>query len=142
MGNVDFTKYALNTPASEVEFPVVNGIQSQFDEMLRIIAREKLTVGDLYTRFFGAARKDNFVGTPIQIADEMERWFQEKATDGFMLQCPLLPSGLDDFVNFVVPILQERGLFRLDYEGSTLRDHLELKKPGNRFVDEGVRPIM
>ncbi|MFF2442465.1 LLM class flavin-dependent oxidoreductase [Priestia megaterium] len=142
MGNVDFTKYALNTPASEVEFSVVNGIQSQFDEMQRIIAREKLTVGDLYTRFFGAARKDNFVGTPIQIADEMERWFQEKAADGFMLQFPLLPSGLDDFVNLVVPILQERGLFRLDYEGSTLRDHLELKRPGNKFVDEGVRPIM
>jgi len=59
-----------------------------------------------------------------------------------MLQFPLLPSGLDDFVNLVVPILQERGLFRLDYEGSTLRDHLELKKPGNKFADEGVRPIM
>lgn len=134
MGNVDFTKYSLDTPASEVEFPPVNSIQSQFAEMKKIIEEENLTVGELYARFFGAARKDKFVGTPVQIADEMERWFTEKAADGFMIQFPLLPAGLDDFVEFVIPILQERVLVRLDYEGDTLRDHLELKKPENRFV--------
>ncbi|MGG3574310.1 LLM class flavin-dependent oxidoreductase [Bacillus gobiensis] len=136
MGNVDFTKYSLDTPASEVEFPPVNSIQSQFTEMKKIIEEENLTIGDLYTRFFGAARRDGFVGTPAQIADEMEKWFTEKAADGFMVQFPLLPDGLNDFVNLVIPILQERGLFRLDYEGDTLRDHLDLNKPNNQFVQE------
>mgnify|MGYP001944340413 FL=1 len=136
MGNVDFSKYSLDTPAKEVDFPKVNSIQSQFNEMKKIIEEEDLKVGDLYTRFFGAARKDGFIGTPIQVADEMEKWFTEKATDGYMLQFPLLPRDLEDFVELVVPILQERGLFRLDYEGDTLRDHLGLKKPINRFTQE------
>lgn len=134
MGNVDFSKYSLDTPAKEVEFPKVNSIQSQFNEMKKIIEEENLKVGDLYTRFFGAAKKDGFIGTPTQVADEMEKWFTEKATDGFMIQFPLLPRDLEDFVELVVPILQKRGLFRLDYEGNTLRDHLGLKKPENRFT--------
>lgn len=136
MGNVDFSKYTLDTPAREVEFPEVNSIQSQFNEMKKIIEQEDLKVGDLYTRFFGAAKRDRFIGTPIQVADEMERWFTEKAADGFMIQFPLLPRDLDDFVTHVVPILQERGLFRLDYEGATLREHLGLKVPENRFASK------
>ena len=124
MGNVDFSKYALDTSARDVEFPKVNSIQSYFNEMKKIIDVEDLKVGDLYARFFSPARKDGFIGTPTQVADEMEKWFTEKAADGFMLQFPLLPRDLEDFVELVVPILQERGLFRLDYEGETLRDHL------------------
>ncbi|RLL43943.1 LLM class flavin-dependent oxidoreductase [Oceanobacillus piezotolerans] len=136
MGNVDFSKYSLDTPAREVDFPKVNSIQSQFNEMKKIIEEEDLKVGDLYTRFFGAAKRDRFIGTPTQVADEMEKWFNEKATDGFMIQFPLLPRDLEDFVELVVPILQERGLFRLDYEGDTLRDYLGLKKPENQFATE------
>ncbi|RDW18085.1 LLM class flavin-dependent oxidoreductase [Oceanobacillus arenosus] len=135
MGNVDFSKYTLDTPAKEVDFPEVNSIQSQFNEMKMIIDEEDLKVGDLYTRFFGAAKRDEFIGTPTQVADEMEKWFAEKAADGFMIQFPLLPSGLEDFVNLVVPILQDRGLFRLDYEGDTLRNHLGLRNPKNRLAE-------
>jgi N-acetyl-S-(2-succino)cysteine monooxygenase len=138
MGNVDFSQYSLATPAKEVEFPSVNSIQSQFYEMKKIIDEEDLKVGDLYQRFFGPGRKDAFVGTPKQIADEMEEWFRERATDGFMIQFPLLPNDLEDFVELVVPILQERGLFRLDYEGDTLNEYLGLKKPDNCFVKEKV----
>ncbi len=135
MGNVDFSKYPLDTPAIEVKFPKVNGIKSQFEEMIRIIDEERdLTVGDLYARFFGASKRDQFIGTPLQIADELEKWFVEEAADGFMFQFPLLPEGLEDFVHKVVPILQERGLFRLDYSGDTLRNHLDLKKPINRYT--------
>ncbi|WP_028389998.1 LLM class flavin-dependent oxidoreductase [Bacillus cihuensis] len=136
MGNVDFSKYSLNTPAKEVVFPEVNSIQSNFNEMKEIIVKEDLKVGDLYTRFFGAARKDGFVGTPTQVADEIEKWFVEKAADGFMIQFPLLSRDLEDFAKHVVPILQERDLFRVEYEGETLRDHLGLKKPENRFIRE------
>ncbi|GAA0305194.1 FMN-dependent oxidoreductase (nitrilotriacetate monooxygenase family) [Gracilibacillus halotolerans] len=139
MGNVDFSKYSLDTPAKEVKFPKVNSIQSQFNEMKKIIEEEDLKVGDLYARFFGAARKDGFIGTPTQVANEMEKWFTEKATDGFMLQFPLLPRDLEDFVELVVPILQKKGIFRLDYEGDTLRDHLGLKKPDNHFTIENLQ---
>ncbi|TDL86675.1 LLM class flavin-dependent oxidoreductase [Vibrio vulnificus] len=138
MGNVDFSKYSLDTPAKDVEFPSVNSIQSNFNEMKKIIGEEDIKVGELYARFFSPARRDRFVGTPTQVADEMEVWFTEKAADGFMLQFPLLPGDLEDFVEKVVPILQERGLFRLDYEGDTLRDHLGLKNPKNRFANEEI----
>ncbi|MGE7841213.1 LLM class flavin-dependent oxidoreductase [Lysinibacillus sp. NPDC093712] len=138
MGNVDFSKYSLDTPAIEVDFPVVNSIQSHFYEQLEIIKKENLKVGDLYARLFGPARRDAFVGTAVQIADEMERWLTEKAADGFMLQFPLLPRDLESFVEKVVPILQERGIYREDYTGSTLREHLGLKKPQNRFVKSKV----
>jgi len=138
MGNVDFSKYSLDKPAKDVEFPSVNSIQSNFNEMKKIIGEEDIKVGELYARFFSPARRDRFVGTPTQVADEMEVWFTEKAADGFMLQFPLLPGDLEDFVEKVVPILQERGLFRLDYEGDTLRDHLGLKNPKNRFANEEI----
>lgn len=134
MGNVDFSQYPLDTPARDVKFPEVNSIQSHFYEMKKIIDQEDLKVGDLYTRFFGAAKRDGFIGTPMQVADEMEKWFTEKAADGFMIQFPLLPRDLEDFVEYVVPILQERGLYRLDYEGDTLREHLGLKFPKNRYT--------
>src|SRR5690606_642753 len=106
MGNVDFSKYSLDTPAIEVDFPPVNSIQSNFNELYEIIKQENLKVGELYSRLFYAAKKDRFVGTPTQVADEMERWFNENACDGFMLQFPLLPRDLEAFVEKVVPILQ------------------------------------
>ncbi|MEH6943078.1 LLM class flavin-dependent oxidoreductase [Bacillus sp. JJ722] len=139
MGNVDFSKYPLDTPAKEVEFPAVNSIQSYFNEMKSIIDKEDLKIGELYARFFGPGREDGFIGTAIEVANEMQKWFEEKGCDGFMIQFPLLPGDLDDFVRLVVPILQGRGIFRLDYEGDTLRDHLGLNKPVNRFVKKGMK---
>lgn len=133
MGNVDFSQYPLDTPAADVVFPEVNGIKSQFEDMLQIIQTEKhLKVRDLYHRFFGTSKLDGFIGTPVQVADEMERWLHAKAADGFMLQIPLLPEGIDLFVEQVIPILQARGLFRKEYEGSTLREHLGLAVPSAR----------
>jgi alkanesulfonate monooxygenase SsuD/methylene tetrahydromethanopterin reductase-like flavin-dependent oxidoreductase (luciferase family) len=73
------------------------------------------------------------VGTPASIADEMERWLFESGCDGFNVMFPTVPAGLEDFVDKVVPELQRRGLFRRDYEGATLRDHLGLPRPANRF---------
>ena len=73
----------------------------------------------------------------------METWLHTEASDGFNVMFPFLPAGLDDFVNGVVPELQRRGLFRTDYEGPTLRDHLGLARPANRFfadVASGKRP--
>ena len=140
MGNVDFSKYSLDTPAIEVDYPEVNSIQSNFNELIDIVKRENLKVGDLYARLFNVGKRDAFVGSPQQVADEMERWFNEKACDGFMLQFPLLPRDLEAFVEKVVPILQEKGIFRKDYEGNTLREHLGVVKPVNQYTRTKVTP--
>ena len=63
----------------------------------------------------------------------MEQWLTERACDGFNIMFPYLPEGLDDFVDRVVPELQRRGIYRTEYEGRTLRDHLGLPRPDNRF---------
>jgi len=74
------------------------------------------------------------VGTPEQVADAIQDWFEHGAADGFNVMPPILPTGLTDFVDQVVPILQRRGLFRREYEGATLRENLGLARPVNGFA--------
>ena len=69
----------------------------------------------------------------MDVADEMQEWLETEGSDGFTIQLPYLPQGLDDFVERVVPELQRRGLFRREYEGQTLRENLGLPRPANRF---------
>ena len=91
--------------------------------------REKMTLRDLFN-VAGAARGHWAIyGSPKRIADIFEEWFVGGMADGFVLLPPHFPGGLADFVNLVVPELQRRGLFRTEYSGSTLRDHLGLKRP-------------
>jgi alkanesulfonate monooxygenase len=71
------------------------------------------------------------VGTPTQIADQLQLWFENGAADGFNVLPPVLPASLDDFVDLVIPELQRRGLFRTAYEGKTLRENLALARPEN-----------
>jgi len=66
----------------------------------------------------------------------MEKWLYTEGCDGFTVMFPYLPGGLDDFVAHVIPELQHRGLFRRDYEGTTLREHLGLPRPQNRFFPD------
>jgi alkanesulfonate monooxygenase SsuD/methylene tetrahydromethanopterin reductase-like flavin-dependent oxidoreductase (luciferase family) len=73
------------------------------------------------------------VGTPRTIADQMEEWLYSGACDGFNIMFPWVPGGLDEFVDRVVPELQRRGLFRREYEATTLRGNLGLPRPANRF---------
>lgn len=68
-------------------------------------------------------------GTPEMIADDMQEWFEKGAADGFIVKTCYLPAPFDDFVDRVVPVLQQRGLFRQDYTGTTLREHLGLARP-------------
>jgi hypothetical protein len=75
------------------------------------------------------------VGTAESIADEMEQWVDQRGCDGFNIMFPWLPGGLDDFVDKVVPELQRRGVFRTEYEGTTLREHLGLARPRNQFFE-------
>ncbi|HSC82691.1 MAG TPA: nitrilotriacetate monooxygenase, partial [Pseudomonas sp.] len=71
-----------------------------------------------------------------QIADRLQEWFEQGAADGFNVLVPHLPLGLEDFATQVVPELQRRGLFRREYQGRTLREHLGLRRPANRFFPE------
>ncbi|CAN5411268.1 LLM class flavin-dependent oxidoreductase [soil metagenome] len=116
------------------EIPETNASKSSRENMVSLARRENLTIRQLAQKagsFAGLA----FVGTPSTIADGMERWLHEEGCDGFNVMFPWLPGGLDDFVDKVVPELQRRGIFRREYEGTTLRDHLGLARPTNRFFD-------
>ncbi|WFU78165.1 LLM class flavin-dependent oxidoreductase [Bradyrhizobium sp. CIAT3101] len=97
--------------------------------LLELARREGLTVRDLYLRIAGARGHWQLVGTPTQIADQLEERFQNYGADGFNIMAPTLPGGLTDFIRLVVPELRRRSLFRDEYEGTTLRDHLGLRRP-------------
>ncbi|WP_437883860.1 LLM class flavin-dependent oxidoreductase [Pseudomonas sp. LRF_L74] len=114
------------------EVPDTNQSKSSRERVLGIAEREKLTVRQLAQRLGGYAGLA-FVGTAQSIADEMEQWLYEDGSDGFNIMFPWLPGGLYAFTERVVPELQRRGLFRREYEGTTLREHLGLPRPGNRF---------
>lgn len=86
-------------------------------------------VNELYEHIAGARGHREIVGTPEQIADQLQEWFDNEAADGFNIMPPTFPEGLNDIVDLVIPELQRRGLFRTEYEGTTLRENLGLKKP-------------
>ncbi|MGF7050882.1 alkanesulfonate monooxygenase [Bosea sp. OAE752] len=114
------------------DIPDTNASKSGRERTIALARDENLTVRQLAQRLGGYGGLA-FVGTPATIADAMEQWLVERGSDGFNVMFPYLPEGLDDFVDKVVPELQRRGLFRTDYAGTTLRDHLGLPRPANRF---------
>ncbi|MGF6291638.1 LLM class flavin-dependent oxidoreductase [Paraburkholderia youngii] len=108
-----------------------NGNHTFFHATLAEARRHGHTVRELIRALAGGTGHRVIVGTPEQIADDIERWFDGGAADGFNLMPDALPGGLRDFVDGVVPILQQRGIFRSEYEGTTLREHLGLDRPPN-----------
>jgi alkanesulfonate monooxygenase len=114
------------------QIPETNASKSGRERVIELARRESLNVRQLAQRLGGYGGLA-FVGTPATIADEMEQWLLERASDGFNIMFPYVPQGLEDFVERVVPQLQRRGLFRREYPGSTLRDTLGLPRPANRF---------
>jgi len=103
-----------------------NGNHTFFNATLAHARRGGLTVRQLIRELAGGGGHRVVVGTPEQVADDIAHWFGAGAADGFNLMPDQLPGGLQDFVDGVVPILQKRGLFRTEYEGRTLREHLGL----------------
>ena len=122
----------LDPDAPLPEIPESNASKSGRERAIALAKRENLTVRQLAQRLGGHSGLA-MLGTPKMIADQMEEWLMTRATDGFTLQFPYLPEGLDDVVNRVIPELQRRGLFRTEYEGKTLRENLGLPRPENRF---------
>lgn len=131
---VNFSGYTLQSRAADLGLDTLALEKADYKKHQPVIARENPTLRELYSLLTGAFSHSEFIRTPEKIANTLEKWFNERAADGFMIMAPLLPDGLQDFVTEVVPILQERGLFRTDYKGDTLRDHLHLSKPENRFT--------
>jgi len=129
----DASKFDPDGPLPD-NIPESNASKSGRERAIALARRENLTVRQLAQRLGGYSGLA-MVGTAQTIADEMEEWLGTQASDGFTVMFPYLPGGLDDFVEGVVPELQRRGLFRRDYEGMTLREHLGLPRPKNRFFE-------
>lgn len=127
---MDLSNLPLDEPIPEELLPKsANLHKAFFDGIVKIIREEKPTLRQLYLRY--ERGRKTIKGTAKDIADVMEHWFTSGACDGFMMQFHTLPGGLKDFVEDVIPELQRRGLFRKDYAGATLRDHLGLERPAN-----------
>ncbi len=109
------------------------GSRKMFDQLVEFV-KQGQTVGQLIRHYAERHTGNGITGTPKQIADYMEEWFETRAADGFILMFPTLPASLEDFVRLVLPELRRRGLFREEYEGSTLRENLGLSMPANRYT--------
>ncbi|WP_405450274.1 LLM class flavin-dependent oxidoreductase [Streptomyces erythrochromogenes] len=135
MLGVDLTGLPLDGPLPDLpEERDINGNKSRFTLVAELARRDGLDLRGLIARL-GAGRGHRvFAGTPEQIADQLEQWFTQGAADGFNIMAPVLPTGLTDFVDQVVPILQRRGLFRTEYTGRTLRENYGLPRPANRYA--------
>ncbi|TNJ61592.1 LLM class flavin-dependent oxidoreductase [Paenibacillus hemerocallicola] len=128
--NYDLSVHPLDGPVPELL--EATGMQSRLKLVAKLTQSDSLTLRQL-GRFYGGSRLHRkIVGSPVQIADFLQEWFVKGACDGFNIMPPYLPDGLDKFVELVVPELQNRGLFREEYEGRTLRDHLGLPRPASR----------
>jgi alkanesulfonate monooxygenase SsuD/methylene tetrahydromethanopterin reductase-like flavin-dependent oxidoreductase (luciferase family) len=126
----DASVFELDGPLPDI--PESNASKSGRQRVIDRARRDNLTVRQLAT-IAGSYGGLAMVGTPKMIVDQMEEWFFGEACDGFNIMFPWVPGGLDEFVDRVVPEMQRRGLFRTEYEGTTLRENLGLPRPENRF---------
>jgi alkanesulfonate monooxygenase len=129
---IDLKAYPIDGPMPQERVEQVGGTAGgrSIQEMAR---REGLTIRQTCERILGSQAGNVMKGDARHIADIMEDWYREKACDGFILQIPIMPRMLENFVNLVVPELQRRSIFRSEYEGTTLRDNLRLKRPDDPF---------
>ncbi|MFI1352991.1 LLM class flavin-dependent oxidoreductase [Streptomyces sp. NPDC020898] len=117
----------------------IEGARSRYTLVVELARRERLTVRQLIGRLGGGRGHLTFVGTPEQVADEIGAWFTRGAADGFNIMPAVLPSGLELFVDQVVPILRARGLLRTGYgPKQTLRERYGLPRPANQYVTAPV----
>ncbi|MEU5255637.1 LLM class flavin-dependent oxidoreductase [Streptomyces longwoodensis] len=125
-------------PESEIE-----GAKSRYTLIVELARRERLTVRRLIGRLGGGRGHLTFAGTPEQVADAIETWFTQGAADGFNIMPPVLPSGLELFVDHVVPLLRARGLLRTEYgPRTTLRERYGLPRPANQYVRPAGAPAL
>lgn len=128
--NFDFSKKRLDEPFTEEELQSVGGLRAILDRVVVASGSVNPTLQDFLSHSGRGttAELPTFVGSGSDVADRMEEWFKAGACDGFVLAATHMPGSYEDFVRFVVPELQRRGLFHEDYEGRTLRENLGLPK--------------
>jgi FMN-dependent oxidoreductase (nitrilotriacetate monooxygenase family) len=131
-GYHDFSQYPLDGPFPDVSNLSLNSYKGSAERIVRRAREQNLTLRQAAYRL--AERRPGFVGSPKTVADEIERWFLGRAADGFILQVSR-PSDFQKFREQVLPILRERGLFKTEYEHDTLRGHLGLPVPINRYAN-------
>ena len=135
-GGHDFSHLPLDRPLAPEDFPdpdTVQAARSRTVVILNLVRRDRPTLRQLLAYLAGARGHFTTAGTPEQIADLIEDWFNDGAADGFNVMPPLFPGQLDVFAAEVIPILQRRGLFRTAYHGTTLRDHYGLDRPQGQW---------
>lgn len=125
---VDVSAYPLDGPLPPDLPEPVNG-RGRFRQLKALAQRENLSIRELFLRFSAVQGHRIVVGTPVDIADQIEDWFVNEGADGFNLKPSFIPESLNEFIDLVVPELQKRGIFRKEYEGTTLREHFGLKRP-------------
>ena len=130
--DLDFTQYELDEPFPDLGDYGRNGWESTTDRIKQLVKDENLTLRQMALR--ATTPKHVFIGTPTHITDTMQEWFEAGAADGFMMNAAVLPDGFNDFIDHVLPILKERGLFRTEYEADTLHGNLGLPVPANRYA--------
>ncbi|MER8806698.1 LLM class flavin-dependent oxidoreductase [Mesorhizobium australicum] len=123
----DLWRYPIDGPLPEL--PESEGMKSRQALVVEQSRRDGLNIRQLARHFAGARGHWRIVGTATQVADELQARFEGGAADGFNVMPAYFPGELDAFATLVVPELQRRGLFRMEYEGTTLRAHLGLKRP-------------
>ncbi|MCX8997432.1 LLM class flavin-dependent oxidoreductase [Rhizobiaceae bacterium BDR2-2] len=130
-GGFDLSGYPLDGPLPDI--PETEGGKTRRQILIDMARCENLSIRQLYQKTTAARGFLSIVGTPEMVADEMQRWFEEGAADGFNVMAPVMSRDLEDFVDLVVPILKERGLMHDAYVGTTLREHLGLRRPLSPF---------
>ena len=128
----DLSGYPLDGPVP-LDAIAASGVKSISQQLIERVRRENPTIRQLYAQVAGMGGFC-LIGTPQQIVDVMQDWFEGAACDGFNITPTHLPAGCEDFVDLITPELQRRGLFRTEYEGRTLRENLGLKPAVNRYV--------
>ena len=136
--DLDFTQYGLDDPFPELGDYGRSGWESATDKLKKLASDDKLTLRQMAIRT--TTPKTVFVGTATQVADTMQAWFEAGAADGFMVNCAVLPVGLNDFIDQVLPILKQRDLFRNEYEYDTLHQNLGLPIPQNQYQSLAKSP--
>jgi alkanesulfonate monooxygenase len=127
LGGVDLSGYDLDGPMPDLTS--TNAGKGRLKNLTELAKRNNMSIRQLYQHAAGSRGHWTLKGTASEIADTLERWIAEEACDGFVVIPPYLPGTIDRFVEKVVPELQRRGIFRKEYEGHTLREHLGLARP-------------
>ncbi|PYE41308.1 FMN-dependent oxidoreductase (nitrilotriacetate monooxygenase family) [Rhizobium sp. PP-F2F-G20b] len=131
----DFLEHDLDAPFPDIGAHGANSNQSTSGKILDVAQAENLTLRQTALRF--ATPRTEFVGTPVQVADAFQRWLETRGSDGFVVNVSL-PRELEVFVETVVPILQERGIYRTEYEAETFRGNLGIPVPANRYSNPQI----